>query len=216
MLDIVLASGNRHKYEELSAFFKKFKAFDGVVLHSGDDFPNMEDVDESGTTYEQNALLKATAWSRFTGLPALADDSGLEVRALGWEPGIYSARAAVGSDEERVSWLLSRMDGLSDRRACFVASLVIVSPSVRSAQDATGRSFFAVEGRCWGSIAAAPSGGSGFGYDPIFIPDGYDKSFAELGESVKSEISHRSIAVQGLAKIMPSVVKYLTVYDSKK
>ena len=172
-------------------------------------------VEETGSTYEENALIKASEWSRLTGLPAIADDSGLEVRALGWEPGIYSARSAAGGDLERIEWLLGRMDGISDRRACFVACLVIVPFIPEHDERSRGRTFFSVEGRCWGSIAYSPSGGSGFGYDPVFVPDGYDLSFAEMGQAKKSQISHRSIAVQGLAKIMPSVIQYLAVYDSQ-
>ena len=214
MIDVVLASSNRHKYEELSAFFSSDKVFREVSLHCGELFPLMKEVEETGVTYEENALIKAAAWANFTGLPAIADDSGLEVRALDWEPGIYSARSVSGADSNRIEWLLSRMKEASDRRACFIASLVIVPPSIKIDALMKMRNYFVLEGRCWGNIAFSPAGSSGFGYDPIFIPDGYDMTFSELGETVKSKISHRAIAVQGLAKIIPSVVKYLTVYGS--
>ena len=217
MIDLVLASTNRHKYEELSAFFRSDKAFYGICLHGSDDFPMMAgEIEETGNSYEENAFLKASEWANFTGLPAIADDSGLEVRALGWEPGIYSARAVSGADSNRIKWLLGRMNDVSDRRACFVASLVIVPPGIKSENEVKTRDYFVVEGRCWGNIAYSPAGSSGFGYDPVFIPDGYNMTFAELGEAVKSRISHRSIAVQGLAKIMHSVVKYFAVYGSQK
>jgi XTP/dITP diphosphohydrolase len=205
---LVLASSNRHKYREFSDFFKANAAFakNGAELSGPREFPGAPtDVEETGGTYEANALIKARAWADFTGLPCLADDSGLEVRSLGWAPGIHSARVAPGDDRDRARWLLTALRGVSDRRARFVACLVVAFPS------SYRRGYFSVEGRCWGDIAHSPAGETGFGYDPVFIPDGYDKTFGDLGQEVKSEISHRAIAMRGLSKIITSVIKYISV-----
>jgi XTP/dITP diphosphohydrolase len=166
--------------------------------------PGLEDVQESGRTYEENALIKARAWARAAGIPAIADDSGLEVRHLSWAPGIRSARIASGGDEDRINWLLAELDGVTDRRACFAASIVIAFP----AETGKGRDYFASEGRCWGNIADELRGKSGFGYDPVFIPSGYDTTFGDLGPDIKSRISHRAAAMTGVAKMMASVLKY--------
>ncbi|MDR3255589.1 MAG: non-canonical purine NTP pyrophosphatase, RdgB/HAM1 family [Synergistaceae bacterium] len=207
---LVLASGNRNKHSEFAGFFKSYGAFEanGVELLGPDDVlagsDSAPEAEESGGSYEENALIKARTWADFSGAPAIADDSGLEVRRLGWAPGIYSARAANGSDEDRVSCLLGELGDASDRAACFVACLVIAFPACLARP---GRGYFSVEGRCWGRITASPRGDGGFGYDPIFVPDGCEKTFAELGEK-KSGISHRAIAVKGVAQIIPSVLKY--------
>jgi XTP/dITP diphosphohydrolase len=205
---LVLASGNRDKHAEFAGFFKDIDAFAACgaeLLPFGYARANgAPDVEESGESYEENALIKARAWADFTGLPAIADDSGLEVRALGWAPGIRSARSAAGGDAERVAWLLDELNGVSDRLACFVACLVIVFPSGGAL---AGRDYFSSEGRCFGSVSSSPRGDGGFGYDPIFVPDGGELTFAEFG-GVKSKISHRAIAMRGVAQIIPSVVKY--------
>lgn len=206
---LVLASGNRNKHVEFSWFFKNIEAFAvcGVEILPPDEALMKNggpEVEESGGSYEENALIKARAWADFTGLPTIADDSGLEVRALGWAPGIRSARSAAGDDADRVSWLLGELGDASDRRACFAACLVIALPG---AHLCAGRNFFSSEGRCWGSISSSQRGDGGFGYDPIFVPEGGCLTFAELG-GLKSEISHRAIAMRGVAQIIASVVKY--------
>ena len=139
-------------------------------------------------------------------MPALADDSGLEVQALSWAPGLYSSRVAP-SDAERIRWLLERMEGKAGRAARFVACLALVWP------EASGTRAVLAEGFCWGEIAMAPSGLSGFGYDPVFIPKGHGRSFGELGDGVKSRISHRAVASRALRDLLetPSVVKSLSV-----
>jgi XTP/dITP diphosphohydrolase len=210
VIKIVLASGNRHKYEEFADFFASLSDVSGERVHllDGADFDRAPgDVDESGSSYGENAAIKARAYAASLGLPAIADDSGLEVRALGWRPGIYSSRVAVG-DSGRISWLLREMEGKNDRRARFRASLVIAFPGGREGAG----DYFSSEGVCWGNISACPSGQDGFGYDPVFVPDGYQKSFAELGRAVKREISHRAIAMRGVALLLPNVVKYFLAY----
>jgi XTP/dITP diphosphohydrolase len=206
---IVLASANRNKQREFRAFFSSISGLAGrdvklVLPGELSACPGEDEVLESGRTYEENALIKARAWARSAGIPAIADDSGLEVRHLGWAPGIRSARAAEGSDADRIDWLLSGLDGVTDRRACFVACIVIAFPS----DGGSGRYYFASEGRCWGSITHEPSGESGFGYDPVFVPDGCDATFGDLGPDVKSKISHRAAAMAGVAQMMGSVLKY--------
>ncbi|MDR1133565.1 MAG: non-canonical purine NTP pyrophosphatase, RdgB/HAM1 family [Synergistaceae bacterium] len=210
-IKIVLASGNRHKYREFADFFASLNGAPGerAELLSVADFAQTPgDIEESGSSYEENAAIKARICAGFFGLPAIADDSGLEARALDWKPGIYSARAAAGGDSGRIAWLLGEMEGKNDRRACFKASLAIAFPNSREGT----RDYFSSEGVCWGNISNRPSGEDGFGYDPVFVPDGYQKTFAELGRAVKSKISHRAIAMRGVALLLPHVVKYFLAY----
>jgi XTP/dITP diphosphohydrolase len=178
-------------------------------LVSAADFPPYPGViEETGSDYEENALIKARAWANFTGIPAIADDSGLEARALGWGPGIFSARAAPGNDSDRIRWLLGRIAGASDRRARFVACVVVAFPMPERNRPGGRGNYFSVQGVCRGNIARAPSGSAGFGYDPVFVPHGYEATFADLGAGVKSKISHRAISLRGIALMLPSVIKY--------
>ncbi|MDR1915689.1 MAG: non-canonical purine NTP pyrophosphatase, RdgB/HAM1 family [Synergistaceae bacterium] len=207
-ISMVLASGNSHKYAEFVDFFKSFSGIE--LLYAGNFASSPGEIEESGLTYEANALIKARAWADFAGIPAIADDSGIEVRCLDWRPGVLSARAAPGDDAGRVAWLLDSMSGSSDRRACFAACLVIAAPLSNAR---LGRDYFSIEARCWGNVAYTPSGVCGFGYDPVFVPDGYDRTFSDLGPGVKSKISHRGIAVQGVAQILPDMLKYFSTCD---
>ena len=210
-IKIVLASGNRHKHAEFSDFFASLEDVPGkrAELLTCADLPRVpDDIEETGSSYEENAAIKARAYAGFFGFPAIADDSGLEVRALGWRPGIYSSRAASGGDRAGISRLLGQMGGHNDRRARFVTSIVIAFPNSREG----AADYFSSEGVCWGNISDRPSGEDGFGYDPIFVPDGYQKSFADLGRAVKREISHRAIAMRGVALLLPHVIKYSLVY----
>ena len=198
-MKIVLASGNRNKYLEMKDKFAPI----GVELLFGGDFPKPLEVEESGSTYEENALLKARAWSRATGLAALSDDSGLEAAALDGAPGVRSARIVPGSDRERTNWLLAQLVDKSDRSARFASCIAVVFPGEEKPLVCTRY--------CEGSIAEAPRGQSGFGYDPVFIPSGYDKTFAELGAEIKTKISHRALAIKGIAEMLIPVVQYATV-----
>lgn len=218
-MQLLLASANAHKFREFKNFFEKYNAFadnEVELLLPDADFLSRAgiappgEIEETGETYEANARIKAEAWAACSGIPAIADDSGLEVRALSWAPGVRSARAVEGSDEDRVQWLLRELEGVADRRACFVANLVIALPESGDFPK-KGRNYFSVEGRCWGKIAASPAGGNGFGYDPVFIPDGFARTFGELSPEEKSNISHRAIAMKGIAEILPSVIKYEAV-----
>lgn len=200
-VEVVFASGNAHKYEELAALLAPV----GISLVFGPELLSLE-VEETGKSYAENALIKAKAWSKALGMPSLADDSGLEVRELAWGPGLYSSRVA-SSDEERILWLLERLEGKTDRIARFVACLALTCPEVQ------GMRVTLAEGLCWGEIAREASGQSGFGYDPVFIPQGHDRSFGDLGEGLKSRISHRAVASRALRDMLetPSMVKSLSV-----
>jgi XTP/dITP diphosphohydrolase len=152
---------------------------------------NVETPPEDGKTFTDNATAKARFYATASGLWALADDSGLEVDALGGAPGVYSARYAGdnASDADRRALLLSELTQVSekDRRARFVSVVVIAS--------ADGTVLNVSEGICEGTITFAPRGNGGFGYDPLFVPDGYSQTFAELPETVKNRISHRAQAL---------------------
>lgn len=199
MLKMVLASGNKNKYMEMKGVLEQI----GVRLLYGGDFENPPEVDETGETYEENALLKAHAWAEFTGLPSIADDSGIEVDVLNGAPGVHSARFIPGSDADRTNWLLRQMSGKEDRKARFIACIAVVFPG--------GEKPVICQRACEGSIAYEPSGASGFGYDPVFIPDGYQKTFSELGDSVKLEISHRALALKSIAEILKPMVQSFSV-----
>lgn len=198
-MKIVLASGNRNKYREMKEEFAPI----GVELLFGGDFPEPLDVEETGSTYEENSALKARAWTKATGMPAMADDSGLEASALEGAPGVHSARVVPGSDADRTNWLLVELKNADDRSARFACCITVVFPDTDKIISCTRY--------CPGRIAMEPRGTSGFGYDPVFVPDGYEKTFAELGEIVKKKISHRALAIKGIAEMLSSVVQYQTV-----
>jgi len=187
---ILFASGNRHKFQEVSALFLPL----GMEILFGGDLFDL-DVEESGQNYSENAIIKARAWTQVSGLPCLADDSGLEIKALEWWPGIFSARVAKGA-EERNELVLSRMESISDRTCRYVASFALVFPE--------NSSLWLTHGICWGTISRQPSGEGGFGYDPLFIPRGYEGTFAELDPEVKASISHRSRAASGILDMLSS------------
>ena len=157
------------------------------------EFPNVGEAEENFATFTENAIAKAQFYASATGLCALADDSGLEVEALGGAPGVFSARyaGAHASDADRRTLLLSELAkvGESNRRARFVAVVAIATPN--------GEILNISEGTCSGTITFSPRGTGGFGYDPLFIPDGYDQTFAELPDTIKNQISHRARALLG-------------------
>lgn len=198
-MKIVLASGNRNKFNEMKEEFAPI----GIKLLFGGDLPSQLDVEETGSTYEENSELKARAWAKATGIPAMADDSGLEVAALGGAPGIHSARIVPGSDRNRVEWLLNELMDKDNRAARFACCITVVFPDSGKVLSCTRY--------CPGTIALEPKGISGFGYDPIFVPNGYARTFAELGESVKKKISHRALAIKGIAEMLSPVVEYYAV-----
>lgn len=188
----VLASKNLHKLEEISKIVENF-GFE-VVLQSeaGVDI----DVEETGTTFEENSMLKARAVMLATGLPAIADDSGLMVDALDGAPGVYSARYGGShdrSDEERYRYLLSKLENVPDeqRTAKFVSVITLLYPD--------GSSVVA-RGECPGKILREPRGKNGFGYDPVFFVEEENCSMAELSPERKNQISHRARALFALSE----------------
>lgn len=196
-MDIYLATGNAHKLDEFQTIFAAENVAAG--LHGAGELGGMPDVDENADSFAGNAKIKACALLRKAqaGAWVLADDSGLQVDALDGAPGVHSARYAGphGRDADNTAKLLRKLDGLDDSRrgAQFVCHLCLLAP------DGSAYDF---EGVCRGRIAQSPSGSGGFGYDPVFIPDGYGDTFAELGESVKNALSHRGKAVAKLVAFL--------------
>lgn len=186
MMKLILASNNAKKLKELKAILADMDVEILSQREAGCDF----EVDETGTTFDANAYLKAKAVFDATGEITVADDSGLMVDALGGEPGVYSARYAPGghdaSDKDRYEYLLKKLDGVSDRRAKFVTSICCLMPDGHEIRT---------NGECHGVILTRPHGEGGFGYDPVFMPDGYDESMAVLGTEIKNQISHRARAL---------------------
>ena len=166
------------------------------------DFPAVDAAEENATTYAENAIAKARFYALATGMCALADDSGLEVEALGGAPGVYSARYAGenASDADRRALLLSELVEETDRRARFVSVVAIADPN--------GVVLNVSEGACEGTINFAPRGDGGFGYDPLFVPDGYSKTFAELPAEVKNLISHRARALMNTRRFLLSLLDH--------
>lgn len=193
-MELVIATKNHHKVREIK---DKFSCIEYLEIRSLDDFNNVPDILEDGKTFEQNSLKKARELSRFTGLPCLADDSGLVVDALKGEPGVYSARYAGenASDIERNSLVLERMKDVPEggRAARFICAIAIVLPDGRE---------FLTEGRCEGTIACKPEGGQGFGYDPIFYLPEMGKTMSQLPLSEKNRISHRARALEKAKAIL--------------
>jgi XTP/dITP diphosphohydrolase len=187
---LVLASGNRGKLNELQAVLADLDV--ELLPQSAFDVPPVE---ETGTTFVENAIIKARHAARHCDLPALADDSGLLVDALGGAPGVHSARYAgpLARAEDNVARLIGALADVptSDRQAAFYCVLVLM-------QSATDPMPIIAEGRWPGRIAAVPTGTGGFGYDPVFVPEGHDCTAAELGATLKNRISHRARALRAL------------------
>ena len=209
MNKIVFATNNQHKLEEIRSILG-----DDFEVLSLSDIGCHEDIPETSDTLEGNAMQKAQYVFDKYGYDCFADDTGLEVDALGGEPGIYSARYAAldGDDsishdsEANMAKLLRKLEGIENRKARFRTVIALIttkdnSPSLIG-RDGVGLLLF--EGIVNGSIIKERRGGEGFGYDPIFQPEGYDKTFAELGNEVKNHISHRARAVQKLADYLKS------------
>ena len=188
---IVLGTGNAHKVVELSAILGPL--LPGVELLRSEGPSPVED----GDTFEENALIKARAAHRGSGLPAIADDSGVVVDALGGAPGVHSARyAGTGSDEDNRLLVLERLGDATDRSARFVCAAVYVDDDVEIVRTAVWE----------GSILDAARGDGGFGYDPVFAPaDAGGRSAAELTSDEKNAISHRGLAFRALVEALPSV-----------
>jgi XTP/dITP diphosphohydrolase len=185
MRQIIAATGNAHKVEEMQAILAPL----GIEVLSAKTAGGMPEVVEDGDTFAANAVKKAVETAQALQRTVLADDSGLEVFSLGGKPGIYSARYACegGNDGRNVRKLLGKLDGSDDRAARFVCVIALASPD-----GLIGTS----EGEVRGRIIHEPRGDHGFGYDPVFVPDGYEQTFAELPGEVKNQLSHRGNALQ--------------------
>ena len=193
---LVLATRNPGKTKEMGELLTGFP----VVIKNLDDFGPIPEIEEDGSTFEENAYKKASFTAKVLGLPALADDSGLAVHALDGAPGLYSARYAGpgATDEENNTKLLAEMAGRADRSATFICVISIAVPCGVA---------LTYEGRCEGTIATAPQGTEGFGYDPLFYYPPMEKSFAELSPAEKNAISHRGKA---LSEVRAEFDKVLT------
>lgn len=182
METIIFATSNEHKLSEIRYMLhgKKILGLKDIDIH--------EEIPETGATLEENAIIKAKFLFEKTGKPSLAEDTGLEVSALSGAPGVHTARYAGEKSDPaaNINLLLQNLNGISDRTARFRTIIAFISESET-------RLF---EGIINGTIALEKSGTSGFGYDPIFIPDGYEHTFGELSQAIKNKISHRAMAVK--------------------
>jgi len=186
--ELLIATGNAGKIRELSQLL----AGAPLRLRLLSEFDGVAEAEETGTTFAENATLKALHYSALGRMLTLSDDSGLVVDALGGAPGVRSARYAgrEATYAERMSKLLGELDATGDeeRRAHFVCVIAVVDPSAGTLHT--------FEGACEGRIARAPRGTGGFGYDPLFIPDGHDRTFGELPAEIKHTLSHRARALE--------------------
>ncbi|GGH72805.1 hypothetical protein GCM10010978_10040 [Compostibacillus humi] len=193
MDELIIATKNAGKAKEFQQFFAQLH----IRVKSLLDFDDLPEVEETGTTFAENARLKAETIAELLNMPVLADDSGLEIDALQGRPGIYSARYAGEDkdDEANIRKVLEEMQSvpMENRTARFVCVLALAEK---------GKETVITEGYCEGKIALHPAGENGFGYDPIFIPEGYTNTLAELDPSVKQEISHRRHAMDQLQALL--------------
>jgi len=194
MLEIFIATNNAGKIKEI----KNILANSSVKILTVKDFSRLPKIKENGKTFQENALKKACQISKYIGKICLADDSGLEIDYLKGEPGIYSSRWG-NSDEERINKVLELLENVSEnkRNAKFVCVLVLAFPDGRK---------YIVKEECKGIISLSPRGKYGFGYDPIFVIPEYNKTFAELGDKIKNQISHRGKAMRRMINIINKLV----------
>ena len=187
MMSIVIATRNEGKLKEFKDLFPNHQVL------SLKDISYDKEIIENGKTFEENAMMKSRQVAIDTKKIVIADDSGLEVFALGGKPGIHSARYASNHDDNANNqFLLKNMEGITDRRAQFVCVISMYYPDGR---------YVLARGVCKGRIAYAPSGIHGFGYDPIFYVEEYGKTMAELSPAIKNQISHRAMAIQKLKEL---------------
>ena len=193
---VVLATKNPHKVEEILAILGDIPGIEWLTFRDLT-FPEVEEV---GETLEENAILKATGVARATGLPALAEDTGLEVEALGGAPGVRSSRFAGAEKDYRANnaKLLALLAGVEERRARFRTVAVLALPDGRT---------WMTEGVLTGRIAEAPRGAGGFGYDPLFIPEGEERTLAEMAPEEKNAVSHRRRALEAMRPILEELAR---------
>jgi len=194
MLEILIATNNLGKVKEI----KDILGIHKIKILTMKDFPHLPKVEEDGKTYQENAFKKAVKISEYTGKICLADDSGLEIDYLKGKPGIYSSRWG-NSDVERINKVLNLLENIpvNKRNAKFVCVAVLVFPDGKT---------YSVKEECNGIIGFQPKGEHGFGYDPIFLLPEYEKTFAELGDKIKNQISHRGKAMRRMINIINNLV----------
>ncbi len=194
MLEILIATNNLGKAKEIKDILDSPE----IKILTMKDFPPLPKIEEDGKTYQENAFKKARKVSEYTGKICLADDSGLEIDYLKGKPGIYSSRWG-NSDEERINKVLRLLENVpkNKRNAKFVCVVVLVF---------TDGKIYMVKEECKGSIIFNPKGEQGFGYDPIFLVPEYDKTFAELGDKIKNQISHRGKAMRRMINIINELI----------
>lgn len=187
---ILIATTNEGKVREIKQILSQ--VFSETKFISLSELTKVKEPEENGKTFLENALKKARYYYSIFGIPLIAEDSGLEVEALNGEPGIHSSNYAGPNSTQKqlIEKLLSKMKGKENRNARFVSVVVFMYEKDK---------YIFAEGRVKGRIAEEPRGKGGFGYDPIFIPEGYDKTFAELGDEIKNKISHRRNALVEIA-----------------
>ena len=194
-MDIVLATRNKKKIDEIKRIVKDMP----VTIYTLDDFPGCPEVVEDGKTFEENAVKKASTVSKYTKMPALADDSGLEVYALGGAPGVFSARYSGEGADDRKNYekLIREMSSVPDdkRGARFVCVIALAFPGSRVET---------FSGYAEGLIGKEPKGANGFGYDPVFYPKGHERTFAEMFDKEKDLLSHRGMALGRLDAFLES------------
>ena len=183
-MELIFATHNNNKVKEVTKMLPSY-----LSMKSLTDINFFDEIEETGTTFEENAQLKAKTIFDKTGKNIFADDSGLVIEALNGAPGVYSARyAGTGKDEDNIAKALKELEGKTNRKAYFISIFCLILD---------GKEYF-FEGRVNGTIATEIMGKNGFGYDPIFIPDGFSKSFAQMSPEEKNAISHRGKAVEKL------------------
>jgi XTP/dITP diphosphohydrolase len=201
-MELLIATYNPGKIREIKMLLSNLP----IQIHDLSEFPHIKDVDETGTTFTENAILKARSYAKQSGCFALADDSGLEVNALNGAPGIYSARYGGEkiTDTERNILLLEELKNIDKdkRQARFVCVIAL--------SDARAETVHTFTGTCEGTIADNIYGQKGFGYDPIFIPNGYNQTFGMLHRDIKQSISHRALAIEKTRKFLTDLYDSLT------
>ena len=188
-MKITIGTGNEHKVVEINEITKACGYSDIEFIPAPKGFSPIE----SGETFEENSLIKSREAATLSGMVSLADDSGLCIEALNGAPGLYSARYG-GSQEEKINRVLKELEGVENRRAKFVCTMSLV--------DKNGEIIRITKGECHGQIIHERRGENGFGYDPIFLPDGYDITIAQMSEEMKNSISHRGRALTEMLKFI--------------
>jgi len=198
MTKIIAATHNQHKLEE----YRELLDGQDLEIVSLNDYPEYGEPEENGKTFEENANIKALSATNYCDVLAFADDSGLEVEALDNAPGIYSSRYAA-NDKARIERILKELEDKENRRARFVCVI-----SIAFNNEVVG----SFRGEVYGKIIDEPRGTNGFGYDPVFMPDGFDKTFAELTQKEKNKISHRANAIE---KVIEFVEDEMSILDDE-